>query len=127
VDAFRLMADPESYPLVFHCQAGKDRTGVLAALVLGCIGVETRTIVEDYVLTATRMDLILGRLRRDPHFADRIDEMPPSVFKVEASTMERFLRRLDETFGGSRQWALGAGITEDELEALEQLLLSESS
>src|ERR1700722_16459850 len=66
VESIRLMADPESYPLVFHCQAGKDRTGVLAALVLGCIGVDARTIVEDYVLTATRMDLILERLRRDP-------------------------------------------------------------
>jgi protein-tyrosine phosphatase len=125
VESFRLMADPESYPLVFHCQAGKDRTGVLAALVLGCIGVEARTIVDDYVLTATRMELILGRLRRDPHFADRIDEMPPFVFKVEASTMEGFLRRLDDTFGGPRQWALGAGITEEQLRSLTRLLLEE--
>jgi hypothetical protein len=125
VESFRLIADPDSYPLVFHCQAGKDRTGVLAALVLDCIGVEATAIVDDYVLTATRMDLILGRLRRDPHFAGRIDEMPPSVFKVEASTMEGFLRRLDGEFGGARQWALGAGITEDQLRTLSHLLLEE--
>ena len=51
--------------------------------------------------------------------------MPPSVFKVEASTMERFLRRLDEPFGGPREWALGAGITEDQLNSLTRLLLEE--
>lgn len=125
VESFGLIADPASYPLVFHCQAGKDRTGVLAALVLSCIGVERAAIVDDYVLTATRMDLILGRLRRDPHFADRIDELPASVFKVEASTMERFLEGLDERFGGARSWALGAGVTESQFESLSHLLVED--
>ncbi len=121
--SLRLMADPESYPLVFHCQAGKDRTGVLAALVLACIGVERRTIVDDYVLTAARMDLIVGRLRRDPHFADRIDELPPSVFVVEATTMERFLDGLQESYGGARAWAHMAGVSTDQLDALVDLLV----
>jgi protein-tyrosine phosphatase len=125
VESFRLMSDPGSYPLVFHCQAGKDRTGVMAALVLSCIGVERRAIVDDYVLTATRMDLIIGRLRRDPHFADRMDELPASVFAVEASTMERFLDGLEEQFGGARAWALGAGISESQVDVLAHLLIED--
>jgi len=123
VGSFHLMAERESYPLVFHCQAGKDRTGVVAALVLACIGVDRRAIVDDYVLTATRMDLIIGRLRRDPHYADRIDELPPSAFIVEAATMERFLDGLSERYGGPRPWALGAGVTEDQLDALVDVLV----
>jgi protein-tyrosine phosphatase len=123
VESFGLMAEPDSYPLVFHCHAGKDRTGVLAALVLDCIGVVRDAIVDDYVLTASRMDLILGRLRRDPYFADRIADLPPSLFAVEASTMESFLDGLDQRFGGARRWALGAGVTETQLRALERLLL----
>ena len=125
VESFGVMAQPTNYPLVFHCQAGKDRTGVLAALVLGCIGVERSAIVDDYVLTATRMDLILGRLRRDPLYADRIDELPPSVFVVEASTMERFLDGVDKRFGGARAWALGAGVEQSQLRTLEDLLIEE--
>ncbi len=123
VESIGIMADGANYPLVFHCQAGKDRTGVLAALVLECIGVERTTIVEDYVLTATRMDLIIERLRRDPHFAGRVDELPPSVFSVEADTMERFLDGLHEQFGGAAAWALSAGVAQAHLDALAHLLL----
>jgi len=64
---------------------------VLAALVLDCIGVERTAIVEDYVLTATRMELIIGRVRRDPLVGDRVDEIPASAFAVLATSMERFL------------------------------------
>jgi protein-tyrosine phosphatase len=123
VEALGIMADPDSYPLVFHCQAGKDRTGVLAALVLASVGVERGPIVDDYVLTATRMDLIIGRLRRDPHFADRIDELPPSVFTVEGATMERFLDGLDERYGGAHAWARAAGVAAADLDALVGLLV----
>lgn len=126
VESFGVIADPDSYPLVFHCQAGKDRTGVLTALLLDCIDVERSAIVDDYVLTETRMDLILGRLRRDPRFADRMDELPPSVFAVEASTMERFLDGLDDRFGGGRAWARGVGVTEGQLESLVHLLVQDS-
>ena len=42
VDALDLLAEPASLPLVFHCAAGKDRTGVLAALVLDILGVDRR-------------------------------------------------------------------------------------
>ena len=56
--AIGILADAANYPIVFHCAAGKDRTGVLAALILDIVGVERRAIVEDYVLTASRMDAI---------------------------------------------------------------------
>jgi protein-tyrosine phosphatase len=125
VESFALMAEPDNYPLVFHCHAGKDRTGVLAALVLSCVDVERTAIVEDYVLTETRLDLIIDRLRRDPYYSDRVDQLPPSVFAVQASTMESFLDGVDERFGGPRQWALGAGISEVQLQALMQLLVED--
>src|SRR4029079_4896094 len=47
----RLLAEPDVYPAVFFCAAGKDRTGVLAAIVLAMLGVDDEDIVADYALT----------------------------------------------------------------------------
>ena len=54
-ELFRRLADGE-VPLVFNCSAGKDRTGVAAALILDALGVTQETIVEDYLLSNTTFD-----------------------------------------------------------------------
>jgi protein-tyrosine phosphatase len=123
VDALALVSEPASLPLVFHCAAGKDRTGVLAAMVLDILGVDREVIVADYVITAGRMELILGRYRSDPRFAERMDRVPSSRFSVEAQTMVRFLDQLGERFGGSRAWALASGLAPEALDRMEELLL----
>jgi protein-tyrosine phosphatase len=123
VAALDMVADPDSYPLVFHCAAGKDRTGVLAALVLDILGVRPEVIVEDYVLTETRIDLIRARLRRDPVYGDQIDKIPASRLSVQASTMERFLAGLHARHGGARAWALAAGVAEASLDRMSVFLL----
>jgi protein-tyrosine phosphatase len=50
-EVFLLLADAENLPLLFHCAAGKDRTGVLAAVILKSLGVADEIICADYVLT----------------------------------------------------------------------------
>ncbi len=47
------LADAESYPAVFHCMAGKDRTGFAAAMILAALGVSSEVIFDDYLLTNT--------------------------------------------------------------------------
>jgi protein-tyrosine phosphatase len=123
VEAVRLLARPDNLPLVFHCAAGKDRTGVLAALVLDLLEVDHRVIVEDYVITAERMPLIMGRLQADPAMAARVAEMPAYLHSVQAQTMERFLAELHARFGGARAWALASGLGPDDLVRMEELLL----
>jgi rhodanese-related sulfurtransferase len=122
VEALNAVGDPEHYPIVFHCAAGKDRTGVLAALVLDIVGVERSVIVEDYVLTATRLDLIRARQQTDPDTARRMDEAP-HLFGADAETMEKFLNGLYEQHGGGRQWASEAGVSLDRLDAMSALLI----
>ncbi len=46
---YRLLAEPDVYPLLFHCSAGRDRTGVGAAMLLDLLGVERDRIVEDFL------------------------------------------------------------------------------
>jgi protein-tyrosine phosphatase len=118
VTALSTIGDPARSPLVFHCSAGKDRTGVVAAMVLDILGVTRETIIQDYLLTGPQMVLIMDRLRRDPAVGVRVDELPPHLFAVNAATMERFLDLLYEEHGGAYSWALHAGVSEETLASL---------
>jgi protein-tyrosine phosphatase family protein len=46
---YRLLAEPDVYPLLFHCSAGRDRTGVGAVMLLDLLGVEREIIVKDFL------------------------------------------------------------------------------
>jgi protein-tyrosine phosphatase len=48
---FRLLRDRENAPLLFHCSAGKDRTGLAGALILSALGVDRETVIADYLLS----------------------------------------------------------------------------
>src|SRR6478609_2472415 len=69
-DALKVLAAPGALPAVFHCAAGKDRTGLLAMLVLGVLGVPEDYIVADYAYTAARM--IHARAWYAEHFPEQI-------------------------------------------------------
>ncbi|MGA2836529.1 MAG: tyrosine-protein phosphatase [Acidimicrobiales bacterium] len=123
VEALTLLGGEDHYPLVFHCAAGKDRTGVLAALILEIVGVDRDEIVADYVITAERIQFIMDRWRADPEFAERMAKVPPSRYSVEASTMEGFVDALSVRHGGARAWAVDAGVPERALERMIDLVL----
>jgi protein-tyrosine phosphatase len=61
--ALELLADGATYPAAFHCMAGKDRTGILSALVLELLGVADEEIVADYALSGEAMQRMLAWLR----------------------------------------------------------------
>lgn len=67
---FRIVSEERNTPLLFHCSAGKDRTGIAAALLLGALGVDREVIMEDYMLSA---EYIKGKydaiVRAHPGFA----------------------------------------------------------
>ena len=80
---------------MFHCSAGKDRTGVLAALILAFLGVPDETIVEDYHLSGEAMVRLLERLKAEyPDNVDEVERFAPAVLKVVPETMEEFLAGL---------------------------------
>lgn len=123
VRAFDAVAERRDGAVVFHCSAGKDRTGVLAALLLSVLGVSSEDIVADYVLTNSVIHLILGRLAEDPLRAEAIAVMPARRRTVHADVMESFLGMLDRTHGGAEAWLTGAGVPATSIDALRERLL----
>lgn len=46
---FKILSEPKNYPVLFHCSAGKDRTGILSALLLEMLGANRDVIMDDYL------------------------------------------------------------------------------
>ena len=60
---FEVIAQAEDGCIVFHCMAGKDRTGVLAMLLLGVAGVEKKDIISNYEVTYTNLESLFQRAK----------------------------------------------------------------
>ena len=100
-------------PAVFHCSAGKDRTGVLSALILAFLGVPDETIVEDYALSGPAMERLLDRLKEEyPDSVEDVMRYAPAVLQVLPETMEEFLGSLRAEYGTYDALAESLGVTE---------------
>jgi protein-tyrosine phosphatase len=112
----RLVCDPGRYPLVFHCFAGKDRTGILTALVLGLLGVADEDIAADYALSAAAMHRLLAWLRAQyQEGAAELVELESSsaaIVAAEPETMAEFLRQFRDAYGSFGAFAASAGYPE---------------
>ncbi|WP_328808005.1 tyrosine-protein phosphatase [Nonomuraea antri] len=121
IDALRAMARTDGAALV-HCAAGKDRTGVLSALALELAGVTRAAIVDDYVATGERLELVLKRLRASDTYRDDLDSRPADDHMPRARYIEQFLQVLDDRFGGPLAWLTAQGWTAADTEAVRARL-----
>jgi protein-tyrosine phosphatase len=120
---FEVLADTDALPAVFHCAAGKDRTGLLAALLLGALGVATHDIVADYALTQATMQRFLERARSESTGDRLIDAAPRVFFAAEPAAMARVLDDLEQSHGSVHAYVRAIGVDSDVLSRLEELLL----
>lgn len=109
-NVFQTLADCKG-AAVFHCFAGKDRTGVVAALLLMLADVSDEDIIADYTLTYA---YFLRRLRQDFLRTDA----EPNVFRPLPEHMESFLRLFRDKHGNARDYMLSIGVTEQQIESI---------
>ncbi|HEY4927631.1 MAG TPA: tyrosine-protein phosphatase [Acidimicrobiales bacterium] len=111
--AIDALASGDALPAVMHCSAGKDRTGVLSALLLAFLGVPDETIVADYALSAAAMGRLLERLKAEyPDATEEVERYAPAVLHVVPETMEQFLADLQSHYGTYDDLAATLGVTE---------------
>ena len=87
---------------VFHCAAGKDRTGVISAIVLGLLGVPDEVIVADYAATRENLDAIVDRLNALEGYRTMLAALPPDTMHANPETIVEFLERLRSASDPSR-------------------------
>jgi hypothetical protein len=110
-------------PAVYHCAAGKDRTGVVSAVLLGLLGVPDEVIVADYAATQENLDAIIARLLETKGYQAMLSALPPDTLHAEGATMLEFLTRMRAEYGSLREYARDAGVSDAALERLELRLL----
>lgn len=116
-------ADRTAQPVVFHCTAGKDRTGIVAAILLKLLGVDAEEIVADYSSRRHELDWLMKFLARRGVQGAKLGEIHPDLLDCNPTTMREFLRILDAEYGGARTYLRAAGTDERLFARLEEVLL----
>ena len=99
-ETLAILTDPGAYPAMFHCSAGKDRTGIVAAIVLGILGVADETIVADYTLSEPAMVRLVDYFKRaHPDARLQLTQLTPAIVAAQADTMRLFLGTVRARYG----------------------------
>ncbi len=129
-EVLELLSDDSNLPTYVHCTLGKDRTGVITALILSAIGVHREAIVEDYALTGRYIEQIMARrMSSKPGARERMEAIGPHVLKIimgaEPETMEKTLAGINEKYGSAAEYVLALENGEAILTGLKRKLLSD--
>lgn len=111
-------------PALFHCAAGKDRTGVVAAFLLGLVGVAPDDIAHDYHLSAHAMEAFTTWLAE--HYPDAVDAMtsqPKEYLAAPPEAMTSFLAEVDGRYGSMLGLAHHLGVPDATIHRLRAALL----
>jgi protein-tyrosine phosphatase len=127
---FELLAADEA-PLIMHCTAGKDRTGVATAVVLRALGVLPQTVVDDYALSDTLIDfhgLFGGESFQPSGSWAFLSTLPPDIraplMASEPAYLEAMLDTLDRQYGSFEGYlASRLGVTEAAIAHIRNLYL----
>ncbi|KAF7290925.1 TYR-PHOSPHATASE-2 domain-containing protein [Mycena chlorophos] len=123
----RHVRDRPTEGCLFHCTAGKDRTGVIAAILLKLAGVDNEAIARDYELTRIGREparaMIIERLSKEPLFASN-SEAALNMFTCRHETMIAFLEMLDSKYGGVEEYVKRVvGLTDEDIVIIRRNLL----
>ncbi len=113
----------DGLPAGFGCAAGKDRTGVLAALLQSAVGVDEAVIVEDYRTLAPDIERLRGVMRT---MVPGVDPNGPGIevlLGAAAETMQDALAHLDEGWGGAAGYLQAHGLAPHRLRRLQEQLV----
>ena len=124
MDALELIADRNNHPLIFHCSVGKDRTGVLAAMLLAASGVIDEDVIHDYTLSAPFTPAIRERMRNDPSVSPEVKGLPDFQWEASAESMARFLALVRREYGSAAGYLDAQGADKALAQRLEDALLA---
>ena len=123
-ELFRLLEE-HRVPLLFHCTCGKDRTGILAALILGVCGASTEDIAADYSVSQLYLRPMYRWMRENiPDFAARAENAP--FFSTAGENILAVCEHLEREYGGAVRFLRECGAGADTLDALRRRMIKKA-
>jgi len=122
---FEILLNEDNYPLMYHCTAGKDRTGFATFLLLSALGVDRKTIIEDYLLTNQYMaEFAQGHLDRLSQKLDIDTDNIKSIFQAKESYLAGALDAIETDYETVENYlATTLNVGEMEIKQLKRILL----
>ena len=113
--------------VLFHCTTGKDRTGIISALLLGLCGVSDEDIIADYCVSEVYLTpvykLLMDGFRK--HWPSETISLTDPFFKTAPENMAALLRYLNGRYGGIGGYLADCGVPESVIETLKNRLLAD--
>ena len=122
--AMAAIADAPSAPILVHCHAGKDRTGVVVALALLLAGVDVDAIADDYALSGVQLADMLARDRISAVERGMDAVRAERLFTVRREAMVATVERIESDHGGTAEYLAGIGLDGARIERLRRLLVA---
>lgn len=122
---FSLLLEEQNYPILYHCSAGKDRTGFASAIILAALGVDRKTIMDEYLLSNYYLfDSSEERLQQAALFYGIDHQLLRQLMEVKSTYLEEAFQAIEEKYGTVDQYLQeGLKLESEELEQLRQIML----
>jgi protein-tyrosine phosphatase len=123
IEVLEIISEPSNHPVIFHCNAGADRSGITSAIILDILGVEDKDIQADYALTGRHLQKFIDRWNNDPMTKDVHRNLPEYQLKLHPEVITALLVTLRKQYGSVWDYLASFGAEKSLFGRLEKALL----
>jgi protein-tyrosine phosphatase len=124
VKALEVIAEAENHPMVFHCTVGKDRTGILAAVLLSVLGVPDEDIENDYCLTGPFIEALFEQLTNETKNMEEPFKLPDFFWRTEPESIALLMASFRKEYGSTSDYLKAHGAEPSLVNRLKASLLT---
>lgn len=121
-DTLRIMAGAQG-AVIYNCTTGKDRSGVISALLLGLAGVAEPDIIADYTVSELYLKDVYEKLLSEYRRPGAPADLNNPFFRTKPESMSALLDYLNAKYGGIEPYVKNCGVTDREIAAIRESLV----